>query len=330
MRIGILGSGFMGRTHARCYANIPGVQIVAVSSRHLDKAEKLAADTGARATTDDRSIIEDPSIDAISNTLPTHLHGPSTIAALEAGKHVLLEKPFALTAPDCDGMIAAQKRTGRTLMIAHVLRFWGDYVSLVEFVHSGKIGKPMSAIATRLSQMPAWADWFLNPAWSGGAVLDLSVHDFDVLNWVLGTPKSVYGRGHELKPGLWNDIHASLDYGGANGFVEGSEFMPAGLPVHRGVESPLRGRGGRIHVPRRRGQRRDGRRQLAPRPRSRQGLSACSRSRATPTRTRPSISSSCLREGRPVEQGTPEQARLAVQTADAARRSFETGAVVPL
>src|SRR6187402_23361 len=104
MRIGILGAGFMGQTHARAYAKIPGVEIVAISSRHLDKAEKLTAEVGGRATTDDRAIIEDASIDAISNTLPTHLHPDTTIGALKAGKHVLLEKPFALTAPDCDGM----------------------------------------------------------------------------------------------------------------------------------------------------------------------------------------------------------------------------------
>jgi len=329
MRIGILGSGFMGGTHARAFAKIPGVQVVAVSSRHLDKAEKLAGEVGARATTDDRTILEDPTIDAISNTLPTHLHGPSTIAALEAGKHVLLEKPFALTAPDCDGMIAAQKRTGRTLMIAHVLRFWGDYVSLVEFVHSGKIGRPMSAVATRLSQMPAWADWFLNPAWSGGAVLDLSVHDFDVLNWVFGTPKSVYGRGHELKPGLWNDIHASLDYGGANGFVEGSEFMPAGYPFTAALKVLCEGgvvefmfRAGGVSVEMGGGS----------------SLLVHEAGKAFPLLPKPGDAYqnqteyfvSCVREGRPVEQGTPEQARLAVQTADAARRSFETGAVVTL
>src|SRR6185295_5247473 len=186
MKIGILGSGFMGTTHARAYAKIPGVSIAAVSSRHLDKAEKLAKEVGALAVCDDRSIIADPLIEAISNTLPTHLHAETTITALKAGKHVLLEKPLALTTADCDHIIATARETGRTLMVAHVLRFWGEYVALVELVHSGKLGKPISAVAARLSQLPAWADWFLNPDWSGGAVLDLSVHDFDALNWLLG------------------------------------------------------------------------------------------------------------------------------------------------
>jgi len=329
MRIGILGSGFMGGTHARAYAKIPGVDVAAVSSRHLDKAEKLAGEVGARATTDDRSIIEDPTIDAISNTLPTHLHPDSTIAALEAGKHVLLEKPFALTAPECDGMIATAASTGRMLMVAHVLRFWGDYVSLVEFVESGRLGKPLSAIAMRLSQVPAWADWFLDPALSGGAVLDLSVHDFDVLNWVLGAPKSVYARGQEFRPGLWNDIHASIDYGGANGFVEGSEFMPRGYPFTCGLKVLCEGgvaefafRAGGVSVEMGGGS----------------SLMVHEAGKAYPLTPKPGDAYqnqaeyfvACVRDGRAPTLGTAEQARLAVRTANAAKQSFETGAVVAI
>lgn len=329
MKIGILGSGFMGTTHARAYGKIPGVSIAAVSSRHLDKAERLAREVGARATTDDRSIIEDPSIAAISNTLPTHLHGEATIAALKAGKHVLLEKPFALTAAGCDGMISAAKEAGATLMVAHVLRFWGEYVTLAEFVHSGKLGKPISAVAVRLSQLPAWADWFLNPAWSGGAVLDLCVHDFDALNWLFGTPKTVYARGRELKPGLWNDIHALVDYGGVNGFVCGSEFMPEGYPFTAelkvlceggAVEFSFRAGGSSVEMG------------------GGSSLVVHEAGKAYPLTAKPGDAYEnqaayfvdCLRKDIKPGLGTPEQARLAVVTADAARASLESGAVVNL
>jgi UDP-N-acetylglucosamine 3-dehydrogenase len=326
MRIGILGSGFMGTTHARAYAKIPGVSIAAVSSRNLDKAEKLAKEVGARATIDDRSIIDDPSIEALSNTLPTHLHAETTITALKAGKHVLLEKPFALTAAECDDMIATAKETGRMLMVAHVLRFWGEYVSLVELVHSGKLGKPISAVAARLSQLPAWADWFLNPVWSGGAVLDLCVHDFDALNWLFGTPKSVYARGKELKPGLWNDIHALVDYGGPNGFVEGSEFMPQGYPFTAAmrvlcesgvVEFMFRAGGVSVEMG------------------GGASLMVHEAGKAYPLTAKPgdaydnqaSYFVDCMRKGIKPTLGTPEQARIAVATANAARRSLENGAV---
>jgi predicted dehydrogenase len=329
MRIGILGSGFMGTTHARAYAKIPGVRIAAVSSRNLDRAEKLAKEVGARATIDNRSIIEDPSIGAISNTLPTHLHAETTITALKAGKHVLLEKPFALTAADCDNMIATAKETDRTLMVAHVLRFWGEYVSLVELVHSGKLGKPISAVAARLSQLPAWANWFLNPVWSGGAVLDLCVHDFDALNWLFGTPKSVYARGKELKPGLWNDIHALVDYGGANGFVEGSEFMPQGYPFTATmrvlcesgvVEFMFRAGGVSVEMG------------------GGASLMVYEAGKAYPLTAKPgdayenqaSYFVECMRKGIKPTLGTPEQARIAVATANAARLSLENGTVTSL
>lgn len=329
MRIGILGSGFMGATHARAYAKIPGVEVVAVSSLNRDKAEKLAAEVGARAVSDNRAIIEDTSIVAISNTLPTHLHAATTIAALEKGKHVLLEKPFALLAEETDDMVASARAAKRILMVAHVVRFWGEYVTLVEFVRSGKIGRPISAVATRLSQLPAWSDWFLNPAWSGGAVLDLAVHDFDALNWLFGQPKSVYARGRELKPQLWNDIHAIVDYGDVNGVVDGSEFMPAGYPFTAALKVLCEGgvieflfRAGGVSLEMGGGS----------------SLIVHEAGKSYPLTPKPGDAYEnqiayfvqCLREGRAPEQGTPEQARLAVATSNAARRSLETGEVVAL
>jgi UDP-N-acetylglucosamine 3-dehydrogenase len=329
MKIGILGAGFMGTTHARAYAKIPGISIAAVSSRHLEKAERLASEVGARATTDDRSIIEDPSIEAISNTLPTHLHADPTIAALKAGKHVLLEKPLVLQAADADGMFAAARETGRTLMVAHVLRFWGEYVSLVEFVHAGKLGKPISATAARLSQPPAWSDWVLNPAWSGGAVLDLCVHDFDTLNWLLGVPKSVYARGKERLPGLWNDVHALVEYGGVNGLVDGSLLMPQGYPFTSGLKVLCEGgviellfRAGGVSVEMGGGA----------------SLTVHEAGKAYPLTPKPGDAYDnqaayfvdCVRKGVAPALGTLEQARLAVAVANAARRSLESGQVASL
>jgi predicted dehydrogenase len=327
MRIGILGSGFMGGTHARAYAKIKGVEVAAVSSRRLGKAQKLADEVGGRATTDDMAIVNDPSIDAVSNTLPTHLHAEYTVAALKAGKHVLLEKPFALTAAGCDGMIAAQKESGKILLVAHVLRFWGEYVSLTEFVQSGKIGKSLSAAATRLSQLPAWADWFVNPASSGGAVLDLSVHDFDALNWILGAPKSVYARGRALKPGLWNHVHATIDYGDAEGFVEGSEFMPEGYPFTAALKVLCEGgvvefmfRAGGVSVEM------GGVNSLTVyEPGKSYALSA---QPGDAYENQAAYFVDCVRNDRMPMAGAPEQARLAVLTAEAARRSLESGAVV--
>ena len=329
MKIGILGSGFMGGTHARSFAKLPDVQVVAVSSRSMAKAEKLAMEVGARATTDDMSIVNDPSIEAISNTLPTHLHPQFTIAALQAGKHVLLEKPFGLTVADCDKMIEAHKQSGKTLMIAQVCRFWPEYMALVDFVHSGKIGKPLSAVASRLSTQPGWADWFLDPALSGGAVLDLIVHDMDALNWVFGTPKSVYARGHEAKPGLWNHIHAEVDYGSSQGMVEGSQFLPKDYPFTCTLKVLCEGgsvefvfRAGGVSVEMGGGS----------------SLVVYEPGKAYKLETKSgdlydlqtTYFVDCVKNRRAPTLGSPEQGRLAVQLCNATRQSLESGKVISL
>ncbi len=203
MNVGILGAGFMGGTHARGYAKIEGVQIAAISSRTLDNAKKLTEEVGGRPTTDDLSILNDPAIDIVSITLPTYLHKPMLLAALQTGKHVLLEKPFALNTIDCDEMIAAWQKSGKLLMVGQTLRFWPEYVALIDFVHSGVLGQPLSAVATRLSQRPAWSSWFTQPDKSGGAVLDLMIHDLDAFNWLFGEAKSLFARGQQSEGGSW-------------------------------------------------------------------------------------------------------------------------------
>ena len=339
MNIGILGSGAMGRAHAKAFAKLDGVRVAAISSRTLANAQRLADEVGdsagavATATTDDMAIIADPTVTAVAITLPTHLHLRYTLAALRAGKPVLLEKPFALTVADCDAMLAAQRETGTPLMIAHVLRFWPEYVALVQFVKSGAMGQPLSAVASRLASPPR-ASWFRNADESGGAVLDLMIHDLDALNWVLGQPKSVYARGHLAAPGLWNDVHCILDYdgnqnsnqGSNQGSIEASQFYPHGFPFtmalkvlcERGtVEFSFRG-GSYLSAA------------------AQVSLMAYEAGRAYALAVEPGDAYerqiayfvACVREARAFEQGTPQQARLAVACSVAARESLETNTIV--
>lgn len=327
MRIGILGSGFMGETHARAYAKLPDVQIAAVSSRHMEKAEKLAKEVGARAFVDDTAILNDPTIEAVSITLPTHLHREYAIAALQAGKHVLLEKPFGLTAADCDAVIAAHKQSGKKLMLAHVVRFWPEYVALVEFVQSGKLGRPLTAVATRLSVLPGWADWFTDPVLSGGAILDLSIHDYDALNWLFGQPKTVYARGHEARPGLWNQVISIVDYGSVHGSVEGSEMMPKDYPFTASLKVICEGgvvdftfRAGGVSV-----EMSGGTTLTVYQPGKAYKLAA---KEGDAYGDQIAYFVECARTNSPIERGTPEQGRLAVQTCAAARKSLGTGVPV--
>ena len=330
MNVGILGAGFMGSTHARGYAKVPGVTVAAISSRTLAKAQALTDEVGGVPTTDDMAIIMDPAIDAVSITLPTPLHKPMTLAALKAGKHVLLEKPFALTVADCDAMIATWQQSGQTLMIGQTLRFWPEYKAVVEFVQSGAIGKPFSAIATRLSQQPAWSSWFTDPTQSGGAVIDLMIHDLDALNWVFGQPQAVYCRGRESVPGMWNHMLATVDYGSGAALIESSMLLPADYPfsmsliVHceQGRVEYLFKAGGvsvemgggidsvTVYEP--------GKNYPLPVPDK--GTDAWGAEVA--------YFVECVQNQRTPAIGTPEQARLGVAMANAARTSLESGQVI--
>lgn len=327
MNVAILGAGAMGQTHAHAFAKLLDVNVVGISSRTLQKARDLAHQVGAEATTDDLALATDPRVDAVGITLPTHLHKKFTLAALNAGKHVLLEKPFALTLADCDAMIRAAKKLRRVFMLAHVLRFWAEYNALVELIQSGALGKPRAATAARLSTRPRWATWFRDPKLSGGAVMDLMIHDFDMLNLLFGAPQKIFARGRKSRYGAWDHVQATVEYPGASANVEGSVLMPAQFPFtmklsvtcERGVvEYAFRAGGARVDE--------QGETSL------RVFTDAKSYTLDAPTydayENQIAYFADCVRSEKMPQQGTPAQARRAVALSLAARSSLETGRVV--
>lgn len=321
----------MGRTHARAFAKLPGVQVTTVSSRHLEKAEAVAYEVGASATTDDASIIADPRIDAVAITLPTHLHKEYAIAALRAGKPVLLEKPFAMTTAECNEIIAARDASGTPLMVGHTLRFWPEYVTLVNVVQRGELGRPLSAVAGRLGSAPDWSSWFADPALSGGAVLDLMIHDLDALNWLLGQPKTIYARGLEAgepaKPGLWNHVQALINFGDSMGSVEASHFYPKTRPFTMLLRVLCENGSAELNlVSGRNGEPRlmayDAERAIA--------LPIAPENAGDPYEKMIAYFIEVVHGRRPLTLGTPEQARLAVACSNAVRLSLERGTTVAL
>jgi predicted dehydrogenase len=322
----------MGSTHTRAFAKLPDVQVVGIASRTLAKAEALAAEVNARASTDYLALATDANVDVVSNTLPTPFHEEYTIAALQAGKPVLLEKPMALTLEACDAMIEASRRTGMPLMLAHVIRFWPEYVALRDFVASGALGRPLSASARRLSGRPQWGDWFTHPEWTGGGVLDLHIHDLDAFNWFFGQPRSVYARGQRGPFGGLDHTLTLVDYGDVQAAAEGSVMMPDGYPFtmslsvlcERGsAEFSFRAGGTGVESGTEQGTSlmvyESGQ---APRP--------LRSSRGDAFEAEVAYFVDCVRSNKTPERGTPEQGRLAVETCLAARRSIEANAVINL
>jgi len=226
MRIAVFGLGFMGSTHLQALQNIPGVELVAVVS---DDPVKLGGDLSAVQGNLDRpgqkidfsqarkyrnieDAIRDRDIEAVDLCLPTYLHAPAAIAALEAGKHVLVEKPMALDGGECDRMIDAAREAGKILMVAQVLRFWNAYVPVAEACRTAVYGPVRSALFRRRCAAPGWGKWMQDPAKSGGGVFDLLIHDVDFCIHCFGKPEAVAATGFEDMPSGIDVIHASLFY----------------------------------------------------------------------------------------------------------------------
>ena len=197
VRVGIVGAGFMGHMHAQCYQVMPGARLVAVADP-TDKARdgfcrEFACDGYPRL----EDMLSDAELDAVDICTPTCLHAEQSVAAARAGKHVVCEKPMALTEDECTRMIAAARKASTILMVAQVLRFWPEYVLIADLVRSGKLGRVKWASAQRLGPSPKWSwdDWIRDVERSGGPLLDLHIHDLDYLSWLLGRPKRVYAQG---------------------------------------------------------------------------------------------------------------------------------------
>ena len=210
LRIGIVGWGFMGKMHFRCYKSDTNMEVTAIcdaDAKQLQNSSGVAGNiSGAEDDLDLSNIslysdlskmLAEEKLDALSIASPTFLHASQTIEALNVGVHVFCEKPMALNSGDCREMAEVAKQSGKTLQIGHCIRFWPEYVQAKEIIDSQKYGKVLAATFQRLSLTPTWSwdNCFLDGKRSGGAMLDLHIHDTDYVQYVFGMPKEVFSRG---------------------------------------------------------------------------------------------------------------------------------------
>ncbi len=209
VNLAIAGLGFMGATHARAALAVDNLRLAAVVS---SDEKKLAGDlrdtggnlgvpgelldfSGVRKFRRIEDALADPGIDAIDICLPTDLHAPTAIAALRAGKHVLVEKPLALTEAAANEVLQEAKKSGRILMTGQVLRFLPAYAEAARLVRSGVLGPIRMSWFRRHCAKPAWGGWLTDPARSGGGIFDLLIHDVDYAIWLFGEPASITAAG---------------------------------------------------------------------------------------------------------------------------------------
>ena len=209
LRVGLIGLGFMGRGHVNNYkrleregAPVKLVAVCDVEENRLSGRDIVTGNidvgnavdlSGYAHYTDYRKMIAEEQLDYVDIALPTYLHAGAAIAALEAGCHVLCEKPMARSIEECEAMITASRATGKKLMTAHCLRFWPAYEYLKDCVDTGRFGALTSAYFFRGGGTPLWSwqGWLLDDAKSGGCLLDQHVHDVDTINWLFGPPQAV-------------------------------------------------------------------------------------------------------------------------------------------
>lgn len=231
MRVGIVGTGFMGSTHAPAWARTPAT-IAGFVSKDPDAAHVLIEKYGGQLYPDLEALLAE--VDVVDICTPTHRHHEMVLQAAGAGKHILCEKPLARTIPQALEMVAACEEASIKLMVAHVVRFFPEYAAAKAQVMAGEIGQPAVLRLTRGSFQPKKAvdNWFLDFEKSGGMMLDLMIHDLDYARWIAGDVESVFAKkistshqGAVVDHGLAILKHVN----GAISHVESSWAMPPPL-----------------------------------------------------------------------------------------------------
>ncbi|MCW5879346.1 MAG: Gfo/Idh/MocA family oxidoreductase [Anaerolineae bacterium] len=244
MKIGIIGAGQLGRSHALRWRQL-GATVDAVYDTVRPSAERLAADVDGTVVDSVEELIR--RVDVVDVNTPPTAHREPPVAALQAGRPVVCEKPLARNLADGRAMVEASEATGTPLYVAHVVRFFPEYNHLHSLVANGAIGKPGVYRSSRLGTYPQWGGWFADEAESGGVILDVMIHDFDFARWCCGEVTRIFVRRRRWAgPPPGEHAFALLRFaGGAIGHIEGGWNRPRGIWT---TKIEIAGDGGLVEV----------------------------------------------------------------------------------
>ena len=251
VRIGLVGLGFMGTTHWGIYQAMKGARVVALAdvdaAKRRGDVSKVVGNigggdnskpldlSGVTVYESARALISNADVDVVDICVPTPDHADIVCAALAAGKHVFCEKPLCRTEAEMKKIVAAVKKAKTCFNLGLCVRAWPEYRHAYEYFRSGKAGAMKSATFKRISPSVdgnAWQNWYMDGARSGGALLDLHVHDIDEVNYFFGKPKSLTASGANIvsKGGI-DHVVATYDYGnGTLVMAEGGWAAAKGTP----------------------------------------------------------------------------------------------------
>lgn len=200
LRMGVIGVGTIGRQHVqRLLSKAAPAELVAIADADAPAATALAAEHGTEATASVAELLARPDIEAVVVAVPSGLHAEVAVAALDAGKHVLLEKPIEVTVAAADEIRAAEARSGKMLSVVSQRRFATENQFLHRAIHEGALGRVTAATV----EVALWRsqEYFDSGAWrgtwkldGGGALMNQGVHLVDLALWLLGDVEEVYAH----------------------------------------------------------------------------------------------------------------------------------------
>jgi predicted dehydrogenase len=193
MKVGIVGVGFMGTTHAAGWADTPAT-VAGFTAETSREADALAKRYNTKVYPSLEEML--PDVDVVDICSPTHLHYEMALQAAAEGKHIVCEKPLARTTRQAREILSACRKAGVQLLVAHVVRFFPEYALAHSAVMEGQVGRPAVIRLHRGSYRPKKpvGNWFLDEVKSGGILMDLMIHDYDYARWVAGEVESVSAR----------------------------------------------------------------------------------------------------------------------------------------
>lgn len=180
MRVGVVGTGVMGKNHVRVLRELPDVELVGVADADVSSATRVAEANGTRGYRSHEELIEKERPDALTVAVPTNDHRAVVVDAFAAGCHVLVEKPIAATLAEADEVVEAARRAGRVLAVGHIERYNPAVQELKRRLDAGQMGKVIQLHARRLGPFPPRVR-------DVGVVVDLATHDLDVMRYLTGS-----------------------------------------------------------------------------------------------------------------------------------------------
>ncbi len=233
VKVGIIGFGFMGTTHWGVYNGLRNAKVVAIAdvdpAKRRGDISKVVGNigggdnskpldlSGVKTYAEANDLIADPDVDVVDVCVPTTLHMRYVLTALKFGKHVFCEKPLCRTVAEMRAIISTAKEAKGFFNVGLCVRAWPEYRHAYEYYRSGKAGKMLSATFKRISpgvDGNSWRNWYMDGQVSGGALLDLHVHDTDAVNYFFGKPKAVLSIGaNVVSKGGIDHVVTAYDYG---------------------------------------------------------------------------------------------------------------------